>query len=388
MRIAMVFDGLGFGGIESVGIRYASLLIKYGHQVDVYNLRGDKCDLVERMREVGCDVYSASLPLSLVPHQYMLMVKRWWWGKYAYPIAYLVSKTGMLFLRTVRHRERYDVAIAFSGHMRDLTFVAYDFVRSDKKVAWLHGALMEYLVLSPSFSDLYRIIGNLFVISLDRQDSVFQAWPFLESEVSISQIYNPIDLTDRMPNYDEVRRLKERYGDFILMVGRLDSDKDQATVINARKRLELDFCQTPNVVFVGDGTERQQLEELVDAMDLRNSVFFEGAKDNVEDYYAAASISVHSSPSEGFPTVLLESMKYSLPIVATDSPPGVTEILGNDEYGLRCKVGDASDMAKKLNIMLTNEEMREHYIEQGQRRVKQFSYEVIGDRLNSLINKL
>lgn len=81
-------------------------------------------------------------------------------------------------------------------------------------------------------------------------------------------------------------------------------------------------------------------------------------------------------------------MKYSLPIVATDSPPGVTEILGNDEYGLRCKVGDASDMAKKLNIMLTNEEMREHYIEQGQRRVKQFSYEVIGDRLNSLINKL
>lgn len=76
-----------------------------------------------------------------------------------------------------------------------------------------------------------------------------------------------------MPNYDEVRRLKERYGDFILMVGRLDSDKDQATVINARKRLELDFCQTPNVVFVGDGTERQQLEELVDAMDLRNSVF-------------------------------------------------------------------------------------------------------------------
>ena len=388
MRIAMVFDGLGFGGIESVGIRYANLLIKYGHQVDVYNLRADKCDLVERMRASGCNVYNRSLPLSLVPHQYMLMVKRWWWGKYAYPIAYLVSKAGMLLLRTVRHRDQYDVAIAFSGHMRDLTFVAYDFVRSDKKVAWLHGALMEYLVLSPSFSDLYRIIKNLFVISLDRQDSVFQAWPFLESEVSISQIYNPIDLSDRAPNFDEARRLKGKYGDFILMVGRLDSDKDQATVISARKRLELDFSNTPNVVFVGDGTERQRLEGLVDAMGLRNSVFFEGAKDNVQDYYAAASLFVHSSPAEGFPTVLLESMKYSLPIVATDSPPGVTEILGNDEYGLRCKVGDASDMAYKLNIMLTNDDLRDHYIEQGRIRVKQFSYEVIGNRLNSLINNL
>lgn len=81
-------------------------------------------------------------------------------------------------------------------------------------------------------------------------------------------------------------------------------------------------------------------------------------------------------------------MKYSLPIVATDSPPGVTEILGNDEYGLRCKVGDASDMAYKLNIMLTNDDLRDHYIEQGRIRVKQFSYEVIGNRLNSLINNL
>ena len=87
MRIAMVFDGLGFGGIESVGIRYANLLIKYGHQVDVYNLRADKCDLVERMRASGCNVYNRSLPLSLVPHQYMLMV----YAKYFYCAILLVE---------------------------------------------------------------------------------------------------------------------------------------------------------------------------------------------------------------------------------------------------------------------------------------------------------
>ena len=38
MKIAFVFDGLGFGGIERVGIDYIKLCLQMGHEVDVYNL--------------------------------------------------------------------------------------------------------------------------------------------------------------------------------------------------------------------------------------------------------------------------------------------------------------------------------------------------------------
>ena len=38
MKIAMVFDGLGVGGIERVGIDYMKLLSEDGHDVTVYNL--------------------------------------------------------------------------------------------------------------------------------------------------------------------------------------------------------------------------------------------------------------------------------------------------------------------------------------------------------------
>jgi len=38
MKIAFVFDGLGFGGIERVGIDYINLCLHMGHEVDIYNL--------------------------------------------------------------------------------------------------------------------------------------------------------------------------------------------------------------------------------------------------------------------------------------------------------------------------------------------------------------
>ena len=40
---------------------------------------------------------------------------------------------------------------------------------------------------------------------------------------------------------------------------------------------------------------------------MKDIVYFEGNRADVGNYYAAASVSVHSSPLEGLPTVLLEA---------------------------------------------------------------------------------
>ena len=49
MKIAFVFDGLGFGGIERVGIDYIKLCLQMGHEVDVYNLSPQYNALVEQL---------------------------------------------------------------------------------------------------------------------------------------------------------------------------------------------------------------------------------------------------------------------------------------------------------------------------------------------------
>ena len=63
-----------------------------------------------------------------------------------------------LFIKN--RKDTYDVAIAFSGHMNDLTFVAENFIKSKKSIAWLHGALYGYMLSSTGYFILYAIIKN------------------------------------------------------------------------------------------------------------------------------------------------------------------------------------------------------------------------------------
>ena len=88
MRIALVFDGLGVGGIERVGIHYSKLLHKMGHKVYIYNLKPE-CKEMEKMFSIDSEIFHYKVPRFLLPDYYMLMVKRWRWGKYLYPWVYL-----------------------------------------------------------------------------------------------------------------------------------------------------------------------------------------------------------------------------------------------------------------------------------------------------------
>lgn len=52
MRIALVFDGLGVGGIERVGIHYSKLLHKMGHKVYIYNLKPECKEMEKCFRSI------------------------------------------------------------------------------------------------------------------------------------------------------------------------------------------------------------------------------------------------------------------------------------------------------------------------------------------------
>lgn len=377
MKAAMVFDGLGVGGIERVGRNYAEMLIDLGYDVDIYNLKPGEREMEEEYPE-ECNIYHYSIPDIILPDHYLLIVKRWRWGKYLYPVIYFFSFVLMstLKLRFIKHK-KYDLAIAFSGHFRDLSFVAYDFIKSKKKLCWLHGSLIDYLLVSYTYGDLYRRIKNGVCLSESGNDAVYNSCRYLNGKLNIRKISNPIKT--EWPEFDSstVANLREKYGKYLLMVGRLDEDKDQATIIKARKILENKYGLTPKVVFVGDGTEKEKLKAIAKHEGLENEIIFVGKKNDVENYYLSAHIFVHSSKAEGMPMTLLESMKYGLPIVSTESLPGVREILGLDEYGLVCNVGDPHGMADCIFRMYKDNELYQSYREKGFDRVKEFSFETI-----------
>ena len=388
MRIAFIFDGLDIGGIERVGIQYVRLLKEMGHEIDVYNLDPDRSELHGELKGL-CTLFESKLPKCLIPESYILVLKRWWWGKYLYPFLHLLAKIALLLLLPFkRSSQKYDVAIAFAGHFNDLALVKYGFIEYDKACCWLHGALIDYLVLAYTFGDFYKKIKNLVVLSEIGQSSALNACAYLKPELNIVKISNPVDLSNKKPDEQTCNKLTERFGNYLLMVGRLANDKDQRTLIEARRILEDQYGLTPHVVFVGDGERREELESLTKSLGLEDFVHFEGSRTDVENYYSTAHIYVHSSPAEGLPTAIIEALGFSLPVVSADSPPGVTEILGDDTFGLRCRVADPNDMAARIAQMLTDESLRTKYSNSAQLRAEDFSLDRAALALDSLIKNL
>lgn len=389
MKIAMIFDGLGFGGIERVGLDYINILRDNGHNVDVYNLRPSKNDFEMELPE-RTNIYHYNFNQKLCPELYAYGVKKWWWGKFAYPFLHVILSI-ILILKRFRfkftNRKKYDIVIAFSGHINDLTFVAKNFLISSKKLCWLHSSLADYLLVSDGFGILYKQIKNLITVSTHMQLIALNNNKFL-NDLNINLLYNPTNIGKRLIDEEVVKELKEKYGDYILMVGRMTKQKDQETVLKAAKILKEKYNNNNKILFVGDGENRISLEENAKQLKVDDRCIFVGSRLDVQNYYKAAKLFVHSSPAEGCPLVLIEAMGFGVPIVATKSLPGVAEILLDNEYGLVCPVGDAEGLASNIYKLLTDSSLYNFYVNQGFKRIKDFCPEVISNQLNDILKKL
>lgn len=388
MKIALIFDGIGFGGIERVGVDYIRMLVHSGHQITVYNLNPEANEMEKEIPET-VDVKHYKLSRKECPDMYAAMVKRWGWGKYAYVPTYLCLSLYHVGRRLfyIKNKEIYDVAIAFSGHFNDLTFLQKNYLRTKKKVCWVHGCILDYALLSNGYLNLYQKIGNLVTLSSFYEQGVLSYNRFLQG-IHTEKIYNPTYVKSREVNAEVVENLKKQYGDFVLTVGRFTKEKDQKTVVRAVKLLKEKYGIQKNLVFVGDGEEKDSVEQLVKELKLENQVFFAGNQYDVQNYYSAAKVLVHSSPAEGLPTVLLEAMSFGVPVIATNSLPGVPEILEGDKHGMVCSVGDYKAIADALCTMFEDDRVREKYIQSGYKRIQDFQPERIKEQLEHYLEQL
>ena len=382
-----VFDGIGIGGIERVGVDYVNLLAEKGHNVYVINLNPKRTELVQEISD-RCTIRAFKFSRSIVYYRYQKLVENGFWGILGYLLLLIILTPVSYFAKLLFRLNNLDVGsfdclIAMSGHYNDLFFTANNYANTKNKVAWLHGAEFEYGLLSGGYFSLYKRIKNLVCLS-EMCDSVCQSFNKRYS-IKKTKIYNPIKINDRVLNEYLVQELKNKYQDFALMVGRMNKDKDQETVIRAMRIVNSQYAPK-HLLFVGDGPSRGKLELLVKELNMDEYIHFIGNQIDVQNYYEAAAIYVHSSPMEGLPTVLLEAMSYKKPIASTDSIPGVREILGNEDCGLISPVGDAVALANNIIRLYEDYELKMRLINRGQIRIKDFQPEKSITALEKFLN--
>lgn len=105
---------------------------------------------------------------------------------------------------------------------------------------------------------------------------------------------------------------------------------------------------------VGDGPERQRLQELAEKLDIKPSVSFLGirSKDEIADLMRQADVFALTSLWENQPVALIEAMASGLPVIAP-AIGGVPEIV-RPENGLLFEPGNVDNLVEKLSEMIAH----------------------------------
>ncbi|MBD1836844.1 glycosyltransferase [Coleofasciculus sp. FACHB-501] len=169
----------------------------------------------------------------------------------------------------------------------------------------------------------------------------------------IKVIYNPVvtpDLFKKASELVEHPWFEAGQPPVILGVGRLEKQKDFPSLIRAFAQVQQ---QRPaRLMILGEGTERSQLEALVQELGIASNVALPGFVANPYAYMASSAVFVLSSLYEGLPTVLIEAIAMGTRVVSTDCPSGPEEILANGKYGQLVSVGDVKGLAEAIATTL------------------------------------
>ena len=130
---------------------------------------------------------------------------------------------------------------------------------------------------------------------------------------------------------NEVNYKKKITNNNIITVGRLTRHKGQEHIIKAMS-LVVKRIPDAKLFILGRGSNKDYLEDLVNKLKLSNNIEFIGYTNDIGNYYNKSKLFVLASDYEGFSNSLVEAMSYSLPVIATNSFGGNSEVLSEKCY--------------------------------------------------------
>ena len=136
-----------------------------------------------------------------------------------------------------------------------------------------------------------------------------------------------------------ITRSRKEKGDVIIgIIGRLSPEKDVPSFLKAAGLVAEKFNQAKFLV-VGEGPERERLQQMAREMGLDGKVRFTGFVEDMNSIYSSIDFLVISSLTEGIPLVVLEAMHQGIPVVST-RVGGIPEVIENGINGILVEPGD------------------------------------------------
>jgi glycosyltransferase involved in cell wall biosynthesis len=274
--------------------------------------------LIEQLRRRGYEVARVAVPFKAHPKSELLAQAAAW---------------RLLDLST-SNAQPVDLLIA-------TRFPSY-FVRHPRKVAWIiHQHRAAYELCGTPYSDFEHTEADVGLrrrlVELDRRvlDECRRVFANAHNTarrlekyngVTAQPLYHPPPLAERLHDGE--------YGDYVLVVGRLEAVKRADLAIRAMRHVPPPL----RLIVVGDGSQRHLAEQAAADVGIADRVVFAGSPtgDALVDLYARALAVVYAPFDEDYGYVTLEAFLSGKPVVTASDSGGTLEFVRDGENGFIC----------------------------------------------------
>lgn len=169
----------------------------------------------------------------------------------------------------------------------------------------------------------------------------------------------------------------ERYGDFVLSVGRLDRAKRVDLLLEAAAAGD-----GMQVVVAGEGPDRDRLERIAGELGLNGRVTFAGRVGDAElaDLYARCLAVFYAPIDEDYGFVPYEAFLSKKPVITTRDAGGPLEIVADGENGRVCEPS-ARGVAEACSWLAEHRDQARAYGLAGHERARRITWNRVVDRL-------
>lgn len=349
MRISILLTGFDGGGAQRRLLTLASQFVARGHAVELLVGSGD-----------GPFRACAPAAAAIVP------LGSAWHG-----IPGLSRRKSLRMLAAVpalvRHfgRTQADVLLCGSTPANLAALAARDLARRDIPVVVSVNVPLSRSTAASGRPALAGLVRHYY----PRADAVIANAAVLADDVirftqlspdRVATIPNPVDVDGIQRQAGEATShpwLTARRVPLLLSVGKLKAQKDLPTLLRAFR--EVRRVRPARLLLLGAGEERERLLHLAAELGVGDDVELPGFVANPYPYMAGADVFVSSSRWEGFSNVIAEALACGCPVVATDCPGGVSEILGGGRFGKLVGEADPVSMARAVLDTLDSPPNRE-----------------------------
>lgn len=270
------------------------------------------------------------------------------------------KETNLLALDLEKLEEEFDIAVAYQVPISAITVYVAENVKAYKKILWVH---CDMLSVDKKIIDRYEKYIDKFQKIISVSEETNKHFKELMPKQNGKCIY-----VDNVLDIEEIRELsKVKIDDMnsekeeikLLTVARLAKGKGIDLAIDTTRKL-IDNGYKIKWFIVGDGEERENLENKIKENKIEKNFILLGSRKNPYPYFKNCDIYIQTSEFEGACIARIEAKILGKPIITTNTS-GVNKDFTNEKNSLIVNY-DSSEIYNSIVKML-NPDLRQKFVD-------------------------